>query len=156
MAQLLLGERSLLHFLPQPEVGGLEFMGAGGDEPVESFQMDLEPVVKRPLARERVRELEHLDVVERLFQNHEIVGLADLADHFLPRVVGVGGADDDLQLGIHFPDPADRLDAVPARGHAHIHECHRIRPAFVERVLHLGESLLALEGRVDLEFDIGQ
>ena len=78
-----------------------------------------------------------------------------LPDHFLPGVVRVGGADDDLQLGIHLPDAADRLDAIPAGRHAHIDEGHGVGPPFLERPLHHLQPFLALEGGVDLELDVG-
>ena len=72
-------------------------------------------------------------------------------DHFRPVIVGVGGADHDLQFGIDFPQLLDGLQTIPARRHAHVDEGHGVRLPALERSAHHRDTLLALIRGVDLE-----
>ena len=97
--------------------------------------------------------MEGLDVVERFFEDHEFVGLAEFFPHLIPRVIRVRGADHDLHLGIDLPDARGGFDAIPARRHPDVHERHRVGPALGHRAPDHLEAFLALVGRVQLEAD---
>ena len=100
--------------------------------------------IQRPFFGERVGQLLHLDIVERLFENEQPVGLTDFGAHFLPRVVRVGRANNDLQFRIYFPDAGDGFDAVPSWRHPDVHKSHRVWLVFHERLLHHLQSFLPL------------
>jgi hypothetical protein len=104
-----------------------------------------------PFFRQRVSELLHFDIVERFLEHQQAVGLPDFRANFLPRIVGIRGADDDLHIRIDFPDLRDRFNAIPAGRHSHIHECQRIRPALLERFLYHFQPFFALEGRIQFK-----
>src|ERR1039458_3674665 len=108
-------------------------------------------VVELPLFCQGVRELLHFDIVERLLEDEQAVGFADFGPHFLPRIISVGGADDDLEFRIHFPDARDGFNAIPTGRHPHVHEGHAVRPVVPERLLHHLQRLLALIGGVQLK-----
>jgi hypothetical protein len=78
--------------------------------------------VEVPFAGESMGQLLDLDIVERFFEHHEAFGVGEAGAHLIPGIVGIGGADDDLEGGIDGPESADGFDAVPAWGHADVHE----------------------------------
>jgi hypothetical protein len=84
-----------------------------------------------------------------LVEQDEIAGVAELLEQGSPRVVGVAGADDDLQPRIDCPELADGLDAVPARRHAHVDERDRIGALVGESLADEAQPLLPLIGGVD-------
>ena len=51
--------------------------------------------------------------------------------HLIPGVIRIGGADDDLEVGVGGPKPGNGFNAIPAWRHADIHKCQRIRPAIL-------------------------
>ena len=104
--QRLLREFALGHFALELLVAFLESAGALVHEAVEVFELVPRLLGDEPLLGQRVRELEDFDAVERLLENDQPVGLAELGDDVLPRVVRVGGADHDLDRRIDFPDAA--------------------------------------------------
>jgi hypothetical protein len=95
--------------------------------------------------------LEHLDVVERLLEHQQAVGLADLPDHFLPGRIRVSRADDHLQFRGFFPKADDRLDSIPSRWLSHFDKRHRIRLARRRRRLNFSQSFLTLQRGVHKE-----
>src|SRR5690606_20399329 len=97
-----------------------------------------------PLGRQRVRELENLDIVEGFFEDQQAVRLPELLDDAGPAVVGEGGAERHLKIGITSPEMTDRLNAVPARRHANIDERNRERTIDGQTFLDHRERLLAL------------
>ncbi|KDB50728.1 hypothetical protein X805_37150 [Sphaerotilus natans subsp. natans DSM 6575] len=104
-----------------------------------------------PLGAQRARELADLDGVEGLLQDQQPVAHVQPREHLLPGVVGIGGADDDLQPRVFLPQPLDGLDAIPARRHAHVDEGHRVGSAGGAGGLHHRQRLAPLQRRVDLE-----
>src|SRR6202140_1491677 len=68
-----------------------------------------------------------------------------------PVVVRMRRANDNLDVRVELPQALNGLQAVPARRHAHIDECHRVRLLLLERLLDPRHTLLTLQGRVDLE-----
>ena len=119
---------------------------------VERFEMrTLACSVTNHFLGQGVGQLQHLDVVEGLLEDDEIVVHAEADRHLFPRVIGVSGADDDLQGGIDLPEPFDRLDAVPARRHAHVDKSHGVGLPVFQRLRDLVQRLLALIGGLQLE-----
>ena len=72
-------------------------------------------------------------------------------DHFLPRVVGIGGADDHLQIRSGLPQAGGGLDAVPAGWHPHIHKRQRVGPPFRKRGGDFFQGLVALRSEIQIE-----
>ena len=135
------------------QFGIREFHGGGAllDHQIEHLDAKVRLLRDDPLLRQRVGELEHLDVVEGLLEDHEVFVHAEARAHFLPRVIGIGGANDDLQGGIDVPQLLDRLDAVPTRGHAHIDERKRVGLLGSERPPHELQRLLPLKCGIQIE-----
>ena len=104
-----------------------------------------------PFFRKRVRHLQHLDVVERFFEDEHLIGVADSLGDLIPGIIGIGRANDDLQIGKFFPDPRDRFDSIPTRRHAHIDERNRVRISFRNRRAHFFQAFFALKGGIDLK-----
>jgi hypothetical protein len=72
--------------------------------------------------RQGVGDLPHLDRIEGLAQHqHPVAGLGH-GDQIVEGVVGVGGADHQVDVGVGAEDAAAGLGAVPARRHAHVDE----------------------------------
>src|SRR5262249_41236890 len=63
----------------------------------------------------------------------------------------VGGADDDLHLGVDLPDAQGGLDAVPAGRHAHVDEGDGVRAVLPARGAHQLLPVLPLVGGVQDE-----
>src|SRR6266436_1234957 len=61
------------------------------------------------------------------------------------------GADHDQQIGMLLPNAADRLDAIPAVWHTHVHVSHGIRPPLTSRIPYLVEPFLPSRSAVDFE-----
>ena len=108
-----------------------------------------------PLLRERVAHLQNLDVVERFFEQQEIVAHAEPLRHRVPRIIGEGGADDDLDRRVFFPKLLDRLHAIPSRRHPHVHERQRVRLALGDRPPDFLERVAALKCGINAEFRDG-
>src|SRR5258708_9343903 len=94
-------------------------------------------------------QLKRFNDVERFLEDDEARGFAERQRDVFAGKIRVGSAKDDLQLWVNLPDPRGSFDAVPARGHAHIHEGQRIGPLVCKGALNKGQSLLALVGRIN-------
>ena len=70
---------------------------------------------------------------------------------FVPGIIGVGRADDHLQIGKFLPDAGDRFDPVPARRHAHINEGHGVGLPAAAAARTISRPFLPLKGGVDLK-----
>ena len=152
--QRLLRQFALGHFEFELGVARLERAGAFIHEAVEVFELVPRLAGHEPFLGERVRELEDFDAVERFLEDYQPVGLAQLGDNLLPRVIGIRRANDDLDRGVDCPNPRDRFHAIPARRHPHIHESHRVRPPFSDRAHDHVQPFLALKSRVELELGL--
>jgi hypothetical protein len=133
----------------QGELGQLA--GALLHHVLELIHLELGVEAQGPFFAEGDGELIDLDGVEGFLEDQQAIGEAELGRDLLPGVVGVSGADDDLEIRIDGPEALDGLKAVPAGGHAHVHERDRVGAFCLEGGLQLLEALLALEGRVELE-----
>ncbi len=104
-----------------------------------------------PAPLQRVRELPHLDRIERLLQDQHAVRLAERRRHLFPAVIRVRGADHDADVGVLAQQPRRRLDSVEARRHPHVDEQQRVAAAFGARAPDFLDGLLALVRGVELE-----
>ena len=137
--------------MAQLAVGGLESPGAVGHRALESLDVMPERAGVLPLAAERTRRLQDLDRLERLLDDDELVGMPEPCQQLQPVVIGVGGADHHLHLGVDLPELLDGLEPVPTGRHAHVDERHRIGPALIERAACPLDTLASLHGRIDIE-----
>ena len=80
-----------------------------------------------PLLCYRRGDLTNFGHVEGLFQDEHAVRRAKPLLDVVPAVIRVCRADNDLDVGIALKDLLDRLQSVPARWHAHIHDGERVR-----------------------------
>ena len=80
-------------------VGRFEFFRALAHHPVEVFEAKTSLAAESPLLGQGMGELEDFDRLERFFENQEAVGLSEAAGNVVPRIIGIGGADDRLQFG---------------------------------------------------------
>ena len=110
-------------------LGHLELARALADLLLELVEAHLRLLGQAPLLRQRVGQLTHLGAVEGLLEDQELLGAAQAPDDLLPGVVAEGRADHHLHVRVHLPDVLDRLEPVPARGHAHVDEGHADRLA---------------------------
>jgi hypothetical protein len=90
-------------------------------------------------------------VVERLLEDEQPVVGTEPGEHLVPGVVGVRGADHDLQPRVHLPQRFDGLRAIPTGGHAHVDEGKGIRAVGVQAGAQRCQTLLPLVSRVDFE-----
>jgi hypothetical protein len=81
-----------------------------------SSSLGLHLAVQTPFLRERMGELQHLDVVEWFLEHDQIGGVTQLVNHLLPGIVRIGGTDDDLEFRTAFPKMTDGLHAIPSGG----------------------------------------
>lgn len=131
-----------------------ELFGAAADDFFELVEMMTHLAGELPFFGERGDELERFDIVERFLEDEEPVGEAEFLKHLVARVIGVGGADDDLEIGIDGPDAGGGLDAVPAGRHANVHEHHGVGTVLLEGTADEHDGFLALESGIELE--VGQ
>ncbi len=103
-----------------------------------------------PFFGERAGQLADLRRVERLLEQQQSIDRPELAQDVFPRIVRVGGADDDLERGIRLPQLFHRLHAIPAGRHAHVDEGQRIGAIGGARGLDQLQGLLALVGGIDV------
>ena len=124
LGQPQLGLDALAGLALAPQLlGGLDqLQGAALDLGLQVEQVRARLLAQHPLGGQRVRQLADLDGVERLAQDQQAVGGRQPPDDLRPAVIGIGGADDHLQVGIHPPQLVDGLDAVPAGRHADVDE----------------------------------
>ncbi|MGC3960517.1 MAG: hypothetical protein QM813_22080 [Verrucomicrobiota bacterium] len=148
LAKRLFQSGAFLHFSLQFFVCGLQLCGADHDVVFQLFGLLLRRAGQPPFFRQRVCQLEGLDVVEGFLQNDQLICPRKFADDFIERIICVGRADNRLQFRLNFPDPGNRLDAIPARRHPHVYECHGIRTTFGQRGLYLGQPFLTLKGGI--------
>ena len=106
--------------------------------------MGLGGALQIPFFRESIGELQDLNCVEWLLQDDEAVGAAEAREQVIPRIVGVGRAYHDLEIGGDFPELERRLHSVPAGWHADIDEGEGIRLAARARLGDFFEAFLAL------------
>ena len=132
-------------------IGGLQSLGAGLHDALQMLDLTAQRPLVVPLARQRVGTLQHLDGLERLLDDQQLVGMVETRDHLGPVVIGVRRADDDLHVRIELPQAENRLQAVPAGRHAHVDERHRVGALLLERPPDPRHALLPLERGVDLE-----
>ncbi len=142
-------------FVLQRAVAGLERGGAFAHAALEQDGLRLGLLDQRPLFGQRIRQLENLDRVEGLLQHDEPVGVAQTGQHVLPRILGIGGADDDLQVGGDLPQLERGLDAVPAGRHPDIDKRHSVGAAVGDGLLDALEAFGALMSAVDVEVGPG-
>src|SRR5208282_2806833 len=102
-----------------------------------------------PLFRERMGQLQRLDVVERFLEHDQIGGGPQFVNHLLPGIVRIGGADDDLDFRTAVPKMTDGLHAIPSGRHPHIHKRQRVRITLLGGLLGHRQPLLPLEGRIN-------
>ena len=133
-------------------VGPLQLMGALADHAIQFLQIARGLPAQAPFFRQGIGQLEDFDHVKGLFEDDHPVGRTQTPGHLVPRVVGIGGADDDLQVRIGFQQAGGGFDPIPARRHAHIHKGQRKRAAGIHRLLGRGQSFLSLIGRGQFEF----
>ena len=103
------------------------------------------------MLREGVRELEHLHRFEWLLEDEQVVRMPERAGNVIPGIIGIGGADDRLQIGTALPDAFESFHAVPARRHAHINKREDVGIGFVDRLLNQLEGFLPLQRGVNPE-----
>ena len=139
------------------EVGlGLgELLGAAGDAGFESGEEGVVFDADLPLAAKGTRELLHLDGVEGFFEDEEAVAFGEASGDVSQGVVGVGGAEDDLDVGIDLADAAGGFDAVDAGGHADVEEGDGEGAAGGAGRGRGGDGGLALEDALELEGGAG-
>jgi hypothetical protein len=65
-------------------------------------------------------------------------------------MVGIGGADDDLNIRVGIPDMLYRFETVPARGHPHIDKSQCVRAIFAKGLFNLFVPFFSL--RCEVEF----
>src|SRR4051794_27667072 len=83
----VLGSRALGDFALEPEIDSVQLLSALGDESVEVRQLAVSYLSQLPFFRKRMRHLHDLDVVERLFQNEDVVGVPDRFGDVFPRII---------------------------------------------------------------------
>ena len=69
-------------------------------------------------------QLSDFDRLKRFSQNKQFVGVMESMKDVFPIMIGVGRANDHLQMRVEAPEVLDRFYPIPAWWHAHIHECH--------------------------------
>ena len=154
-AEFILRMFALGDFLEQLLVGRAQIFRALSDGAVEVFDPPLGLLDEKPLPGQGVGDLHHLEGIERLLEDQQAVRLAEAFDHVLPGVIGIGGANTDLEVRIGSPKSAGGFDAIPARGHADIDKGHGIAVASLERALHQRQALGPLESRIKDEISAG-
>ena len=122
----------------QPLIGGRECLSPSLNRPFQLLQVPADLPGQRPLLRQCVSHLQCFDLVEGLFENEQLIGMSQFVRHLGPRVIGKRRADDNLQLGIHLPNPGCSLDSIPAGWHPDIHKRNRIRSSRFDRPFHQG------------------
>ncbi len=104
-----------------------------------------------PFPRQRTGHLADLQVVERLFQDQQLVVVLQPCLDGLEGIVGIRRAQRDLQVGVDVPQLFDGLQAIPAGRHAHIDKHHGIGGVGGQGLAHQCQRFLALVGRIQLE-----
>src|SRR5690606_28830550 len=122
-----------------------------GDDGLEILDSRRESTCELPALPKRMRELSHLDGIERLLQDQHPVRVSARLRDVLPAVIGIGRADHDTELRILLQQARGRLDAVEPRRHAYVDERDGVRPILPPCAAHALERLLALKRRIELE-----
>ena len=130
LPQVLLGFFVLGDLELERLVGSLQGLRALGHEFLQAFEVAFGLVEQIPFFGQGVGQLPHLQHLKGLFEHQEPVGVAEALDDVMPGKIGVGGADDDLQIRAFPPDVINGFNPVPARFHAHVHERHGVGPPF--------------------------
>ena len=128
-----------------------QFPGAFGDEDLKAFHFYAGFAAEAPFLGEGVGKLKDFDGIEGFLEDEHPVAASEPGDDFVERVIGIGRADDDLKVGILFPNPVNGFDPIPTGRHPEVHEGHRVRASFRTGSTDLLEAFLALECRVDFE-----
>jgi hypothetical protein len=63
---------------------------------LQIIHLQLSHLIKPPFFGHANGQLHNLDIVERLFQNHEPFEISERSHHLFPRIIGVGRAEDHL------------------------------------------------------------
>lgn len=92
-----------------------------------------------------------LQIVKRLPQDQEPVGVAQAINHVGPRVVRERRTHDRLHVWVDLPDPLQRFDAIPTRWHPNIHKRQRKGLPLFNGPLDDLQGFLALHRRCQLE-----
>ncbi len=116
----LLRPGALGHLGLEPFVGHLKFLGALGHESVEVFQRKRASRASSHLRVSAWVIWSTSTVSKGFFSTTRLSESPSRSPHGVPRIIRVGRADDDLQIGIDLPELLDGFDAVPSRRHAHI------------------------------------
>ncbi len=132
-------------------MGGVELGGAGAHAGLEVGEQGAVGGGEAPLVAQGAGELLNLDGVEGFFEDEQAVAFGEVAGDFPERVVGVGGAKHDLDVGVGGAQAARGLDAVDAGGHADIEEGDGEGPAGGAGLGGGLEGGLALQDAGDLE-----
>ncbi|MNR00138.1 hypothetical protein D3C85_1159000 [compost metagenome] len=82
-----------------------------------------------PLPAQGIGHLADFQTVEGLFQDQQLVAELDVLGQFVPGVVRERRAQGNLQVRVGLPQCLDGFQAIPARGHAHVGECHGVGTA---------------------------
>ncbi|MNF76085.1 hypothetical protein D3C84_581840 [compost metagenome] len=133
------------------DVGVGQLLGSFLDRLLQGAHLHGRVLGHLPLHGERTGQLADLDRVEGLLQDQQAVAQVEALGHFLPGIVGVGGAEGNLQLGVGLPELLDGLDPIPAGRHAHVDERHGVGPPLRQRAGEHGQGFLALMGGVEFE-----
>ena len=151
LTESLLRPGAFGHFLLQLFIGNLEFVRAFRDHSFQFPSAGAGFLLELPFLHHRMGELQHFDGVKRFFKDDEAVALAEPFNHFLPGIIRIGGADDDLDVRIDLENPVGGFNSIPARGHAHIDERERIRACGGARIRDHFQALFAAKGGIDFK-----
>ena len=99
---------------------------------------------QQPFARQGMRQLEHFDGIEWLFENEEVVRAAKVRHHIGPGIVRIGRANNHLQFRKLLPHATDGFHTIPAGRHSNVHEGERIGLAVPRRLFDHPQTFLAL------------
>ena len=140
-----------------PDFGGQGLVGLGKicrpflDSILQVLPLGLGLAADRPFSGKRVCQLDGFDIVERLLENDQAIGMAEVSDNIRPGIVRVCGADNDLQVRVGFPEVQNGLYSVPSWRHSDVHESQGIGTVLGNRSTHHGQAVLALISRIDFE-----
>ena len=112
--------------------------------------MRMRLLLQAPLLGEGGGHLADFGVVEWLFENQPLFLLDEPADDVGPTVVGIGRADDGMNIGVDLPEVLDRFQAVPAWRHTHVYESQREGSPLSHGVTDFVKSFFSLERELDV------
>lgn len=75
--------------------------------------------------------------------------IAQFLPYFVPGIIGIGGADYDLQILLRLSKVLYRFHTIPPRWHSGIHKGERIRVLFYKSLFRQYQPIPALKGSVN-------